>query len=560
MRQALYKSSSSTIVTMFSIIVVVALSILMGCNQTTTPSGITVDVSQVESNPKININFTENITDTEIIFAPGSLLKSSDDPGVFYLNEQQTRQHIYDWDTFLNLGFDPNEIRIVSESALTDIPLTGELTRLVHDSELNEYWAVNGEFWPISTDQDAYNGSIISTPADSLLLTATPILEKIPDNQLLQDKQTSYISLAGTVYPLSTRSLFIHYGFTQDEAIEIPNLKLEAHAPRLSQYVQAQGLSSLQNIYQIINGKRQAVSYDQFKEKGQTLDNVSLLPNLALEAIPLATSLTVIDKGANLREGPGTDYHIVGYAPGKLTLNPIARNHNNTWFKVRHEKENVWVAASVAKFAGDIGLLPIETSTATRIVAVQTPTATPTPVASAIVCDEIPIRGFGLIWSNNPQIQPELGCPHTWQAGEHGTNAAVQVFEHGAMLWLERDQVHGVDPVYVLFNDDKSYYRFRDLGAADADKVEETPQGFYPVGDKFSKVYWEGTGVKVKERLGHAVTESKDSAGSFQSFRQGQMFWIGEIDQIFVTIDYTRYFKNRPSIRTRYWLGYEDTF
>ena len=86
------------------------------------------------------------------------------------------------------------------------------------------------------------------------------------------------------------------------------------------------------------------------------------------------------------------------------------------------------------------------------------------------------------------------------------------------------------------------------------------PTGFYQVGDKFSKVYWEGTGVRVKERLGHAISEAEDTAGAYQQFDNSRMFWAEAIDRIFVIYDYYYYDEDDHYIQVRAWASYEDKF
>ena len=128
------------------------------------------------------------------------------------------------------------------------------------------------------------------------------------------------------------------------------------------------------------------------------------------------------------------------------------------------------------------------------------------------------------------------------------------------MLWLEADSRYSGDPVYVFFNDG-TYQRFGDLGAADPAKVGKTPAGFYPVGDKFSKVYWEGTGVKAKERLGYATNEAEDTAGAYLQFNRGRMFWAEASDSIYVIYDYYECCDaNDNSYRIRSWAIFEDEF
>lgn len=172
-------------------------------------------------------------------------------------------------------------------------------------------------------------------------------------------------------------------------------------------------------------------------------------------------------------------------------------------------------------------------------------------------CDHVPIRGFGAVWANHPEVAHTLGCPG-WPPGEQATDAAVQPFERGLMLWLAADSHDRADPVYVLF-DDGSYQRFPDLGPADPAVVEEIPERFYAPGDRFGAVYWEGTGARVRERLGHATGPQVESAGALQQFWNGRMLWIDALDRIFVLYEYWEQRDDR-SIRIRRWQAFEDTF
>lgn len=177
-------------------------------------------------------------------------------------------------------------------------------------------------------------------------------------------------------------------------------------------------------------------------------------------------------------------------------------------------------------------------------------------------CEATPVRGFGTVWEQRPEARLLLGCPFTdFRQGEHATRAAVQSFEGGWMLWLETDTVANVDPIYVFFKDDGSYIRYGDRPLADAHSYAPTPEGFYKVGDRFAKLYWEELGQVGRERLGLAIEEARDSQGAFQEFLFGRMFWSGQANTIFVT--YQGYYD--PDGDGQYawhqgWLSYEDTF
>lgn len=182
--------------------------------------------------------------------------------------------------------------------------------------------------------------------------------------------------------------------------------------------------------------------------------------------------------------------------------------------------------------------------------------------AMTYACSAGPIRGFGTVWQQRPEVRRWLGCPFTdFRQDEHATRAAVQTFEHGWMLWLETDTVANVDPIYVFFEDDGSYIRYGDRELTDAHRYAPTPAGFYKVGDRFAKVYWEELGPEGRTRLGLATNEARDSQGAFQEFQNGRMFWAGESDTIYVIYEGAYDPDGDGQVtQMRGWLSYEDTF
>lgn len=62
------------------------------------------------------------------------------------------------------------------------------------------------------------------------------------------------------------------------------------------------------------------------------------------------------------------------------------------------------------------------------------PAPTPTPAPSGPpACSNVPLRGFGLLWTDKPDLARAVGCP---RSTEVGLAARVQVFENGFMVWL----------------------------------------------------------------------------------------------------------------------------
>jgi hypothetical protein len=261
----------------------------------------------------------------------------------------------------------------------------------------------------------------------------------------------------------------------------------------------------------------------------------------------------------NLRGGPGVAYPVVGQASQGDELAVRNRNQAGDWLQVTWKGNPAWLSASLVSLNVKPAELPVATAVAPPPTATPAPAATPAAKATTPYCDSVPIRGFGKVWGDRPEVAARLGCPG-WPPGEQGTDAAVQPFEHGLMLWLGADSHAYSDPVYVLFEDGQ-YQRFADQGAADPAVVGEIPAGFYAPGDHFGKVYWEGTGARVKERLGYATGPQVSSPGAFQQFWNGRMFWTGTLKRIFVLYDYWQYDKNgQNGVQVRAWTSFEDTF
>ena len=454
-----------------------------------------------------------------VSYSAGALLKGSDD-GVFYLTQAGTRLHIYDWDTFLAFGFAQNNIMLVSDEALAAMPLTGELTRLVSDEQGDLYWVAAGQRWRVNewravVSRPTYEGAPI-TQADKRLLAALPARDGFENGMLLREGKTVYY-------------------------FDRP----------------ANVTSTQAGVYARIIPITSAI-------KGEVID----VPAGVLAAYELKSGLTqtnarliIETSAANLRQGPGLDQPVLTIIQRTEPITAYGWTPAQDWLLVEGQGQFGWLAGDVVEPAPALSLLPVGVDVQAiagdalpvQPVAVVETSSTPEPV----YCYDTPIRGFGKVWGDHPEVQATLSCPGESQ--EHGTQAAVQLFEHGLMLWLQADSSYRADPVYVFF-DDGTYQRFRDLGAADPAKVGTIPTGFYAVDDKFSKVYWEGTGVRVKERLGYAIGAANDTAGAYQQFYNGRMFWAEAIDRIFVIYDYYAYDDQGKSIHVRTWAGYEDTF
>jgi hypothetical protein len=125
---------------------------------------------------------------------------------------------------------------------------------------------------------------------------------------------------------------------------------------------------------------------------------------------------------------------------------------------------------------------------------------------SQLNCQTVPIRGFGKIWAGNSDVRGWLGCPFE---PERGVSVAHEYFEHGEMIDVIETYAYGPTnkTIYVLF-DDNSVQRFQDNyvdGDPEPDPSATPPPGLYTPTRGFGKVWREGTGARVRERLGWAT-------------------------------------------------------
>ncbi|GIK40652.1 MAG: hypothetical protein BroJett011_44850 [Chloroflexota bacterium] len=441
-------------------------------------------------------------------YEAGMLLKDSNNE-IFYITEAGRRQHIEDEDTFHAFRFARQDIIPVGEETLAAVPLAGELTRLVYDDQDRLYWVAEGRRWPVDEwkkviERADYTG-IQPTRLDRSLETRLALQPDLSDGMLLRAGQTVYYFDHNRLIPVSGRV------GSEAAVLDVPVEMLGAY-PQQTQ----------------------------------------------LEAA--VVRLRADTPAANVRRSPSLEAEVMGTLPNTAEIVAQGRSNDQHWLQISYQGQPGWLAADLAVDSVALRLLPvIETAPTVADIPEAEPAAmvessTPQP----LFCTLVPIRGFGKVWSEHPEVKNTLGCADSWQNGEQATQAAVQVFQNGLMVWLQADGYYSGDPVYVFFADG-SYQRFGDLGPADPAKVGTIPSGFYAVGDKFSKVYWEGTGAQVKERLGYAIGPASDSAGAFQQFSNGRMFWTEALDRIFVIYEYG-YFEGQTYMMVHTWHSYEDTF
>ena len=180
--------------------------------------------------------------------------------------------------------------------------------------------------------------------------------------------------------------------------------------------------------------------------------------------------------------------------------------------------------------------------------------ATPVPIR----CAQVPTRGFGKVWADNPQVQAQLGCPHTT---ERQVFVAYQPFERGQMIdVIERYGNSEFKTIYVLFGDG-SVQRFQDTyrdGDPEPTVTPSPPPGLFAPARGFGKVWREGTGARVRERLGWATAREVGSPeGATLIFQKGQMVYAGpQVKKIFVLYNEQGF----GAYELTRWAVYDDTY
>jgi hypothetical protein len=104
---------------------------------------------------------------------------------------------------------------------------------------------------------------------------------------------------------------------------------------------------------------------------------------------PISQTTGVINRSANLRGGPGTNYPIVGGAKAGDNVEIIGQNTDGTWLKLAGDK---WIAAFLVNQGQSALPAVVVTPVQTQPAATATPSA-PTPTATPVVEEKIAYWG-----------------------------------------------------------------------------------------------------------------------------------------------------------------------
>lgn len=164
---------------------------------------------------------------------------------------------------------------------------------------------------------------------------------------------------------------------------------------------------------------------------------------------------------------------------------------------------------------------PTPTRTALPTPRAGTPTPAPTPTAMPALpeCRIYPIRGFGLVYRESPEVAARLGCA---RAEEAPVPLARQSFERGLMLWRADTReilVFRRDGTWTVHGDT---WQEGDL-LADAGTP---PDGLFAPVRRFGKLWRQLP--EVRQALGWATAAEEPLPGAFQQFDGGRMIWTGD--------------------------------
>lgn len=143
-----------------------------------------------------------------------------------------------------------------------------------------------------------------------------------------------------------------------------------------------------------------------------------------------------------------------------------------------------------------------------------------TPFSGGIpapTCTVLPSGGFGTIFTTNPDIAAQVGCPTN---AVQAIPAAWQGFEQGIMVWLNGE-------ILVFYAATGSWQRFDDtfIEGVDPETTGEAPPAgrIAPIRG-FLKVW--NNNPQVRSGLGWGMTPEQGVSATVQGFSGGRMIWL----------------------------------
>lgn len=192
------------------------------------------------------------------------------------------------------------------------------------------------------------------------------------------------------------------------------------------------------------------------------------------------------------------------------------------------------------------------------VVAEPVPQPVPAPEFAGL-CHTVPVRGFGEVFATRPDASRLVGCP-TYPYQEEGGDVAVQRFEHGWILRAPPQYEYQPPRIYALFEDTQQFAILPDTYDPRSDPVSTRlipPPGLREPEGAIGKAWREGTGARVRERLGWAIEPAHAGQGAAQNFERGRMAFTPEPRMIFVLAEFA---SSDLGSRLQEWRAYPDRF
>ncbi|HEX5415030.1 MAG TPA: hypothetical protein VFZ25_05140 [Chloroflexota bacterium] len=147
------------------------------------------------------------------------------------------------------------------------------------------------------------------------------------------------------------------------------------------------------------------------------------------------------------------------------------------------------------------------------------PTATAAPASVVASCPAQPVRGFGLVYTGQPNVATRLGCA---SGKEVGFSASRQRFEHGLMI--DRFDTHQVFVVRA----DGSWEVYADTyqNGQSVPGVGAPPANLVAPAGPFGLVW--GQHADVRQSLGWATGPAQNVSGAGEGFAGGEMLWTSD--------------------------------
>lgn len=158
------------------------------------------------------------------------------------------------------------------------------------------------------------------------------------------------------------------------------------------------------------------------------------------------------------------------------------------------------------------------------------PATQPLPAAT---CAYLPPGGFGLVFTGDPALIQQIGCPVGQPPVTASVSSAAQVYERGAMFWLQGSP----DAIYALFAGGR-FQRYDDTYNPNTDPFsggEAPPPGLVEPVRGFGKVW--RTFPEVRNGLGWALNAEAGGTATVQRFERGHMLYLPQRADILILVD-----------------------